>query len=251
MHDDTAIGGSHERFPATRRSAIQGVRSADPSLRALAFEALVEGYWKPIYKYLRLRWRMSNEEAKDLTQGFLARALEKGWFERYDAAQASFRTYLRTCLDAYVANEREAGQRLKRGGDRTFLPLDFEGAEGELARAEPADAADPEATFHREWVRSLFELAVERLREECAGAGKQDHFRLFERYDLGADAQGSKPTYAELATELGLPLTQVTNHLAFARRSFRRIVLEELRALTGDDEEFRAEARLLFGGDPS
>jgi hypothetical protein len=42
-------------------------------------------------------------------------------------------------------------------------------------------------------------------------------------------------------------VTQVTNHLAWARRELRRLVLERLRLLAGSDAEFRAEAEDLFG----
>ena len=43
--------------------------------------------------------------------------------------------------------------------------------------------------------------------------------------------------------------SDVTNYLAFARREFRRIVLEQLREMTGSEEEFRREARTLLGID--
>ena len=59
-----------------------------------------------------------------------------------------------------------------------------------------------------------------------------------------------RPTYAELAGEFALPVTQVTNHLFAVRRDFRRLVLDRLRAATGSEEEFRAEARDLLGGMP-
>jgi len=42
----------------------------------------------------------------------------------------------------------------------------------------------------------------------------------------------------------------VTNFLAFARREFRRIVLEKLREITANDREFREEARSLLGVAP-
>jgi hypothetical protein len=107
-----------------------------------------------------------------------------------------------------------------------------------------------EEYFRREWVRSLFGLAVEALHRRCAEAGKSVPFALFERYDLdGPDAERG-PSYAELAREMGIPETQVTNHLAWARREFRRLVLEALEEATGSEEEFRAEARQLLGIDP-
>ena len=88
------------------------------------------------------------------------------------------------------------------------------------------------------------------LRQWAERTGKQVHFRLFESYDLeGADAP-ERPSYSELAAEHGLPVTQVTNDLAAARRELRRLVLERLRELTASEDEFRAEARLILGVDP-
>jgi len=43
----------------------------------------------------------------------------------------------------------------------------------------------------------------------------------------------------------------VTNHLAFARRELRRLVLERLRAVCASDDEFRLEARELLGVYPA
>jgi predicted transcriptional regulator len=71
-------------------------------------------------------------------------------------------------------------------------------------------------------------------------------FDVFERYDL-AEVSGGRPTYADLARELGLTTTTVTNHLAAMRRQFRRHVLDRLRELTMTDEEFEAEAKRLLG----
>ena len=39
------------------------------------------------------------------------RALEKDFFDGYDPEKGSFRTYLRTCLDRFVANEKKAAVR--------------------------------------------------------------------------------------------------------------------------------------------
>ena len=127
-----------------------------------------------------------------------------------------------------------------------MLSLEFEDAEGELSHAEPADPRSMDQYFHDEFVRSLFGLAVEKLREECTLRGKDLPFRLFERYELDRDPD-EKMTYEKLAEELHIPVTQVTNFLAFARREFRRIVLEKLREITASDREFREEAKRLLG----
>jgi RNA polymerase sigma factor (sigma-70 family) len=247
MTDDTGIGGpGGGRFPATRHSAVLAAQSADLIERERGLAILVETYWKPAYKYLRVRFGESNEDAKDLTQGFFTRAIEKDFFAGYDPARGSFRTYLRTCLDRYVANEKKAAGRAKRSPGTPLIPLDFDGAEGEISRQVPAGGQTLEQYFHAEWVRTLFSLAVDKLREECALRGKDLPYRVFERYELDRDPD-EKLTYERLASEFGIPATQVTNFLAFARREFRRIVLEKLREITASDHEFREEARSLLG----
>ncbi len=99
--------------------------------------------------------------------------------------------------------------------------------------------------FEREWVRSVFSLSLERLRQECETRGKQTHFRLLEFYDI--DEAGKELTYEQVGRQFGLKTSDVTNYLAYARREFRRIVLEQLREMTGSEEEFRREARTLLG----
>ena len=239
---DTDIGGAQHRFPETNQSAIVRARSTDQVVRQRAFETILASYWKPVYKYVRLKWQAGNEDAKDLTQGFFANAFEKNHFANYDASKASFQTFLRTCLDGFIANERKAGARLKRGGDFEHFQFDFVAAEDEFA-AHAAANLNPEEYFHREWVRWMFTLAVEALRQRCEASGKTIHFQLFERYDLAEEAV----SYASLAKEFGLDQTTVTNYLAAARRDFRRLVLDKLREITATDEEFRREARSLLG----
>ena len=246
MTDDTGIGGPYNRFPATRHSAVLAAQSPDLLERERGLAILIETYWKPAYKYLRRRFGETNEDAKDLTQGFFARAIEKDFFDGYDPAKGSFRTYLRTCLERFVANEKKAAGRLKRSPGTNLLALDFDGAESELSREPEAQGRSLEQYFHDEFVRSLLALSIEKMREECALRGKDLPYRLFERYELDRDPD-EKVSYERLAKEFGIPVTQVTNFLAFARREFRRIVLEKLREITANDREFRDEARSLLG----
>jgi RNA polymerase sigma factor (sigma-70 family) len=231
-------------FPATRPSILERLRSAQPEARRAAFGTLVDAYWKPIYTYLRARWKATPQDAEDTTQAFLASALEKGYFAAFDPSKARFRTFLRVCLDRFVMNERKSARARKRGGDARFVGLDFESAEGEWRRQEPRDPADTEELFRQEWIRHLFARTVDAVRDELVAAGKRVQFDLFEAYDL---APAERTTYAELAARFGLSVAQVTNYLYAARRAFRTRALENLRAISGSDEEYRAEARELFG----
>jgi DNA-directed RNA polymerase specialized sigma24 family protein len=231
-------------FPATRHSIIERIRAGGSDVRRQAFGDLVQGYWKPVYTHLRLTWRLDPEDAQDAAQGFFADAYEKRWLERFEPAKARFRTFVRMCADRFVQNRRQAASRTKRGGAVHFVSLDFEGAERETLARVTALLHDPDALFHQEFIRALFERAVRSVGEELHAAGKSLPFALFERYDL-APREGD--SYATLAAEFGLTSAQVTNALALVRRRFREHALDALRGLSGTDDEFRRDARDLFG----
>jgi RNA polymerase sigma factor (sigma-70 family) len=240
-----------DRFPPTRRSVIEAVGSIDAEERERALESLCAAYWKPIYKYIRLRWNRPADEAQDLTQGFFVEVLERPLLERFEPKKGRLRTYLRVCVDSFVSNEDKAGRRKKRGGNVPHVALDFAAAEEELDGAvmDPAAIPSPESLeefFEREWLRSLFSLAVEELRKFCVARDRERSFRMFEAYDLeGHD----KISYDQLAKEYAISVSDVTNALARARREFRRIALQRLRELCGSEEEFQREARAAFGRD--
>jgi DNA-directed RNA polymerase specialized sigma24 family protein len=231
-------------FPLTRHSVIERIRSADAVARRDAFGDLVTGYWKPLYKYLRIHWHLSDADAQELTQAFFSEAFQKEWLARYDAGKARFRTFVRLCADRFVMNAQQAASRVKRGGDVETVSLDFQGAEAEMVRNQLTTAPDAEELFHREFVRALFDRAIADVRAEYLASARQVHLTLFERYDIDPSEDVS---YGGLAKEFGLTQAQVTNYLAQIRRSFRERALDALRTLSGGDEEFRREARELFG----
>jgi RNA polymerase sigma factor (sigma-70 family) len=241
---DTASTGA---FPATRLTVVQQAIGPAPE-RAQALETLAAAYWKPVYKYLRLRWRLAPEAAEDLTQEFFVELLHRDGLRRFDPARGRFRTWLRIVADGLAGHALRAADRLKRGGRATVLRLDFQDAEGELLRLEPAAQGKPDELFEREWLRALFGGAVDALRARCAADGRALHFELFRRYDL--EPSPERATYAALASEHGLSETQVLNHLAWVRAEFRREARARLRELSRSAEEFREDARRLFGAAP-
>jgi RNA polymerase sigma factor (sigma-70 family) len=225
---DTAIGGNRDRFPSTQVSLIEAA-AGEP----LAMERVAALYWKPVYKFIRYKFRKDNEAAKDLTQGFFASALEREFFQRFDPSQAGFRTYLRLAVERFAASQHEAENRQKRGGGVEFSELDD----------QTASTESPEEIFLQEWRRQVFALAIEDLRAECARGGKGTEWAVFEAYDLAED---NRPSYAELARRHEVAETSVTNYLAWARRRVRGYVTERLRGVTSGERELREELRRLW-----
>ena len=133
----------------------------------------------------------------------------------------------------------------KNGAEgRLHLPLDFPAAEQELAAIAVQDRRDLDRFFHDETVRALFARTMDAMRRAYDADGKDVIFRVFERHDLRPSPDVS---YASVAREFDLTAAQVTNYLHAARRRFREQALVNLRALVGTEQEFRDEARELFG----
>ena len=177
-------------------------------------------------------------------QAFFTAAFEKGYVEKFDPSKARFRTFLRVCLDRFVQNVQKAERAEKRGGGAATLSLDFPGAERELVEIKSADLRDVDRFFRDETIRALFARSVDELRRVLESEGKAAVFTVFERHDL---APSSETSYATVARELHLSVPQVTNYLHAARKRFREIALAHLHDLVGSEEEFKLEARELFG----
>jgi len=184
------MGGPHGQFPSTQLSLLEAATSG-ASLPNEALERVSALYWKPVYRFIRVRFRKDNEDAKDLTQSFFATALQRDFFTRFDPAKASFRTYLRVAVERFAASQHAAAKRQKRGGGVEFEPVDD----------QAVTAESPEQAFEREWQRQLFALALDDLRDHCEACGKQLQFEIFEAYDLAA---GDRPSYADLAARQGI-----------------------------------------------
>jgi len=249
MARSESIAAHGSNFPPTRWSVIEAVRSTDSTERTRALDVLFAAYWKPVYKYVRLKFSKPPDEAQDLTQGFFVELLERDLLSRFDPGKSRLRTYLRLCADSFVLNEIKHASRQKRGGDSIHLALDLSAAERELdaQTIDPASIASPEKFdefFEKEWIRSLFSSAVEDLRQFCKSRGKPRAFSLFESYYLAE----SDISYAQLAERHALPIADVTNQLAWARREFRGLAQQRLRALCSTEDEFVRESKSLFGG---
>jgi RNA polymerase sigma factor (sigma-70 family) len=227
-------------FPSTRHTLLQ--QASDPGEHHRdALNAVMEIYWQPCYRYVVLRFRRPHEEAQDLVQGFFTAFVEQAILARYDPVRGPFRPYLRACLDQFVLKDLERNRCEKRGGQATVVPLD---PDAPIAQPE----GTPEELFHREWQRHMFALASEDLRKLCDETDRAVRYRLFVAYDL---ADGPRPRYDDLAATHGLPVTTVTNHLAWARRELRRLLEDRVGTIASGEGERRRELRSLLSDKPS
>jgi RNA polymerase sigma-70 factor (ECF subfamily) len=234
---DTSIGGQRKDFPETTWGLVRRMH-VDPSA---ALETLCARYWKPVHQFVRAAWAKTNEDAKDLTQAFFMWLLESQVTKKFDPARGSFRSFLKSLLRHFVAHQNDALKRLKRGGGKRVLPLDDEAAAAEAA--DPKES-NPEVLFDRAWVSEVTRRALDRVRRRHASDGRSAQWRAFEEYDL---AKGEQPTYAALASKLGVKESDVRNYLFAVRERVREEIRAELSETVADERELQAEWDTLFG----
>lgn len=221
---DTSLGGG---FPETTWGLVSRLRETAAHRQAL--EALCTRYWKPVYTYVRLAWRKSDADARDLTQAFFLWLLDGEPLKRYEPERGGLRPYLKVLLRRFVSHQEVAMQRLKRGGGALHLSIEDVG--------EPP-AGEPEEAFDRAWIAELVRQAVDRVRARTDATA----FAVYEAYDLGE----SRPTYAELAERHAIPLNEVKNHLFRVREHVRGEIRADLAQMTSGAAELEEEYGALF-----
>ena len=145
--DDRPAGEGRRGFATTRWSLVLAAGESGSDVSARALEELCTQYWYPLYAYARRRG-YDTEDARDLTQSFFAKLLEKRDLRTADPTRGRFRTFLLSSMKNFLAGEWRKDNTLKRGGAVEILPLDFDSAEESYGLA-PSHELTPEPLYER------------------------------------------------------------------------------------------------------
>ncbi len=206
-----------------------------------ALEALCAAYWYPLYAFVRRRG-YKPDEAKDLTQGFFERLLEKNYVGQADQGRGKFRTFLLSALSHFLADEWDSTQRVKRGGRHTFVAFDAATAE-ERYRLEPVEPLDPAKLFERRWATTLIDAAFARLEAEFSARGQGALFHELNRFLL---AEQREETYADVAPRLGMTTAAMKMSVSRLRQRCRELLREQIMDTVSSPEEAEEEYRQLM-----
>ena len=231
-------------FATTRWSLVYSARDPSAPEAREALSELCTLYWYPLYAFLR-RQGYDAPKAEDLTQGFLARLLEKRYLDDVRADRGRFRSFLLTAVKHFALNERDREMTIKRGGGTRVVPFELATAEG-LYTAEPRDNVTPETLFERRWAATVLEHALSRIRAEYTEAGKAPLFELLNPYLAGEE--DVRP-YAELATDLGMTEGAVRVAVHRLKRRFgmtlRALIADTVSTPLDVEEELRHLAAVV------
>ncbi len=228
-------------FVTTHWSVVLSAQGRDPTRSTEALEALCRTYWYPLYAYAR-RMGHSPADAEDLTQGFFARLLEKGFLDTAAREKGRFRTFLLTALKRFMANEWDRRHAQKRGGFAVTVPIDQDLAETRFA-SEGAHNLAPDLLFDRHWAMTLLETTMARLQREYLESGRA---KLFEYLRDCLARDESALAYAEIARRLSLTEPAVKMAVQRMRKRYREILRDQIAQTVSAPEEIEAEIRQLF-----
>jgi RNA polymerase sigma-70 factor (ECF subfamily) len=226
------------RFPTTRWTLV--VAAGDPHRKEAqsALVSLCEGYWYPLYAYLRRRGYPA-DQAQDLTQEFFLRVLDGRYLDRADPEKGRFRAFILTSLKFFVADEGDRQRARKRGGGLVVSP-EFSSGEERYQR-EPAHNETPERIFERRWALSVLDRVVENLRREFVQHGRPQHFERLKVFLLG---QPDAP-YAALAREMNTSEGALKVAIHRLRKRYRELFRQEIADTVADPAEVESELRHL------
>jgi RNA polymerase sigma-70 factor (ECF subfamily) len=228
-------------FATTHWSVVlEAGKGGSPEADA-ALERLCQLYWPPLYSYLR-RSGQEREAARDLTQQFFLKLLQRDAIKLADQARGRFRTFLLTALQNFLVDEWKAAQRLKRGGGQVVLSLD--GLEDhQRAALEPVETDTPAQAFERRWAQVVLNEAARRHQQECAGSGQKG---LYDRLRGLHSALEDAPGYATVAAEMGVPVGTLKSQVSRFRRRYRELIRAVIAETVATPEEVEDEIRHLL-----
>jgi RNA polymerase sigma-70 factor (ECF subfamily) len=229
------------QFHTTQWSLIVAAAGQDGVAAKAALADLCQAYWYPLYAFLRRRGHNA-EDARDLTQGFFATLLEKGYLGDADPERGRFRSFLLTAISRFAGKEYDRASAQKRGGNRSILSIDF--GDGELRyQREPVDNWTPERIFERRWALTLLDRTLSRLRQEHEA---DDKLRLFEALKVFLTGESGAPPLRQLAERLELTEGAVKVAVHRLRQKYRELLRGEIAQTVGTDQDVDDELSYLL-----
>ena len=213
----------------------------DSAAARAALSALCEAYWYPLYAYIRRRGTDA-EDARDLTQSFLASLIERQDFKNLDKERGRFRAFLLASLQHFLANDAARRRAQKRGGDVTTLSLALEDAEGRY-RVEPAESGTPETLYERRWALTVIDRVLARLRDEWRVEGGGEEFDALKACLLG---EGPRGGYAAIAQALDSTEGAIKVAVHRLRKRFQTELKRDIAETVSDPADVDDEIRYLI-----
>jgi len=229
-------------FNTTHWTVVLAAKSGNSTASHEALSSLCSTYWYPLYAFIR-RQGSDAEEAKDLTQEFFYRFLERHALEGVRPAAGKFRSFLLVCLKNFLANERNRAQAQRWGGGQP-PPISLDASDADTRYSlEPADNLTPEAVFDRRWAFAVLERTIAEVRREYSTEQKRQQFEELQGFLPGGRGVISK---SELAARRDVSMGAIDVAIHRLRQRFGALLREQVAHTVSSEAEIKEEIRYLI-----
>jgi DNA-directed RNA polymerase specialized sigma24 family protein len=239
--NDALPARRNQVFATTHWSVVVQAGAGHSTEGAAALEKLCRTYWFPLFAFVR---RLGHEEAdaKDLTQEFFARLLERQDFQNVNARKGKFRTFLLVSLQNFLSNQRDHARAAKRGGGKIIISLDALPLK-QVHAWEPSTTQSPAQLFDQRWAMSLLAETVRQLEEEMTEAGRSEQFAALKTFLTNEPGEGE---YLAVAHQLGTSSQSIAVAVHRMRQRYRELVRTEVAHTVSSPLEVEEEMRHLY-----
>lgn len=206
-------------FPQTYWTMIQRASRT-------AFNRIARDYAAPVRAFIE-RGGFGPQDAEDLAQEVFLIVCDAEFLRQADASKGRFRTLVLLV----TKNVMNAEWRKRYAKKRRGKAISLDGATVAEMLAAPAA---PDASFDREWWRSLLDAALAELRREDP-----------KRHEILHLHKNLETPHAEIAERLGISAVTVNNEIRAAKKRMRELLLDRVRAYCSSPGEFEEEVAQL------
>jgi RNA polymerase sigma-70 factor (ECF subfamily) len=200
---------------ATRRSLLSRLKQSNAQE---SWREFFDTYWRLIYM-TALNAGLTDSEAQEVVQETVLTVVRKIKSFRYDPAVGSFKGWLLTTVRWRIADQfRKRPKQIRTPSSR---PMTETSGTATLERVADPGAIDLDAVWEEEWQRTLFSLALSRVKRRANAR----HYQMFDLYAVKCWSVD------KVAQTLGVSTAQVrlAKHriTALMRREVARLEREE------------------------
>jgi RNA polymerase sigma-70 factor (ECF subfamily) len=217
-----------------------GSESDEQARKALA--AFCQGYWAPLYTFVRRRG-YSPGDAQDIVQGFFEHLLEHNTLSRADREKGRLRTFLLGSMENFLLKQRERMRAVKRGGSHQFVSFDELLPEAEAAMLATSHLDDVNS-YDVAWASSVVTRAWKNVRDRFAAEGKREWVDELRPFVAGGTA--TPPNQQEAAKRLGTSVENFRVWLSRLRQTYRHALRAEVASTVSNPQDVDEELHYVY-----
>lgn len=227
------------QFHTTRWTQVLAARGSSSDAQQ-ALRELCEAYQRPIEVFIQ-RYCQGRDDARDLSQEFIAKLLAGNPLVGVDQTRGKFRTYLLGAVKHFLADQRDRELAAKRGGGER--PFSLEQQDASLLSLVDPQGFPSDAFFDHAWALAVVEDAMLVLQKETEHSAGVERFAVLKKWLIAAEDSSAMEEAAQTLQITSGALKVAIHRL---RKRFRQIVKEKIAATIDDPAEVQAELSYLI-----